>query len=169
MRRHPVFPAGLDARRRRLLSHARGRVLELGVENELNLPHYYNVESVEFIEVDDVAAATATYDTVVSCFELCRVDDVDATLRAIAPRLAPDGRFLFLEHVAGTGLRFAAQRVVSPPWRRMFSGCRPDRDTVAAVRDAGFLVTDLDRFTLRLAAPMVSPAVQAVARPKPAS
>ena len=96
---------------------------------------------------------------------LCRIDegDVDSVLRALGRRLAPGGRLLFLEHVRGGRARGLVQRVSAPSWQRMFDGCRPDRDTVAAVRAAGFLVTDLDRFTLRVAAPVIAPAVQGVA------
>ena len=79
-------------------------------------------------------------------------------------RTVPHGRALFLEHVLGRGLHVLVQRLAAPVWPRLFAGCRPDRDTVAAMRDAGFVVTDLERFQARPAPPVISPAVQGVAR-----
>ncbi len=165
MRHHPVLPAGLDLRRRRLLASARGRVLEIGGGIGRDLPDYPKVDSVTFVEPDEVdSLSPAVFDTVVCMLVLCTVDDLDGALRAIARRLAPDGRLLFLEHVRGGGVTSVAQRVVRPAWQRFFAGCRPDRDTVAAVRAAGYLITDLDRFSMRLTVPVVSPAVQGIAK-----
>jgi SAM-dependent methyltransferase len=174
-----------------LVAAARGRVLEIGGGLGRNLPHYRDVESVAFVEPDPglrsglmqrVAAApvpvvvhdigvdeldslpAGAFDAVVCVLVLCGIERLDDALRAMARRLTPDGRLLFLEHVRGGGVRAAAQRAAAPTWRRVFGGCRPDRDTVAAVRAAGYLVTDLDRFTMRLAAPIVSSAVQGTAR-----
>jgi len=163
--RHPVLPAGLDTRQRRLLAGARGRVLDIGDRTQRNLPHYGPVESIVFAEPAELDTLPEhAFDTVVCVFVLCGVDDLQATLAAVSRRLAPEGRLLFLEHVRGNGVRSVAQRLSTPVWQRVFAGCRPDRDTVAAVRAAGFLVTDLDRFTLRWAAPMVSAAVQGAAK-----
>ena len=191
MRAHALH-AGTGDRRRRLLSSARGRVLEMGGGEGLNLEHYPPaVTSVDVLEphvgtrdrllervgrvdlpiaVHEVGVneadtvRTGTADTVVCTFALCRVTDLAGAFAAIARTLAPDGRVLFLEHVLGAGVHAPMQRVAGAVWPRLFSGCRPDRDTVAAMRDAGFVVTDLERFQLRLAPPVVSPAVQGVAR-----
>ena len=73
--------------------------------------------------------------------------------------LRPNGRLLFLEHVRTGGLRGTMQHVAGHVWQRMFDGCHPDRDTVGSIREAGFAVTDLERFSIRLAAPVVRPAV----------
>ena len=179
---------GLVPRRERLAAAAKGVVLELG--GGLNVPYYRDVERVVVAEpdvarhpalLDGVAAAAvavevhesdiegsefraASFDTVVCSFALCAVPDPPATLRVIARLLAPHGRLLFLEHVRSGGVRGTMQQVASHMWQRMFDGCHPDRDTVGSIRDAGFLVTDLDRFSIRLAAPVVRPAVHGVAK-----
>jgi SAM-dependent methyltransferase len=191
MRAHPV-QGGLGDRRRRLLASARGRVLEIGGGYGRNLLHYpSHVESVTFVEpdpaqraglLDRVAAAPvrvevheagvdeldsiapATFDTVVCTLVLCTIDDLDGALGAIKRRVAPNGRLLFLEHVRGGGVASVVQRLARPLWQQVFAGCRPDRDTVAAVRDAGFLITDLERFSMGFVAPVISPAVQGIAK-----
>lgn len=165
MRPHPVLPAGLDVRRRRLLASARGRVLDIGDGEERNLPHYPPGASVVFVDIDELhTLGDATFDTVVCMLVLCAAPDPAATLESISGLLADDGQLLLLEHVLAGGGRGVLQRLSAPAWERVFSGCRPDRDTVATVRDAGYLITDLDRFTVRVAAPVTSSAIQAVAK-----
>lgn len=179
---------GLVPGRERLTAAARGIVLDLG--GGLSVPHYRSVERVVVVEpnasrhaalLDRVAAAAvavevhesdvehgafapASFDTVVCAFTLCAVPDPPRTLGIIQRLLRPDGRLLFLEHVRSGGLRGTMQHVAGHMWQRMFDGCHPDRDTVASIREAGFSITELDRFSIRLAAPVVRPAVRGVAR-----
>jgi len=153
-------------RRAAVLAHARGTVVELGAGTGLNLPHYpTDIElvltepeqpmarrllerlpqsgrqarvlqaSAEKIPLPDDCA-----DTVVSTLVLCTVHDLDATLSEIRRLLRPDGRLLFIEHVAaepGTRLRRWQDRL-ERPWHRLAHGCHTNRDTEQALRDAGF-------------------------------
>jgi hypothetical protein len=41
---------------------------------------------------------------------------------------------------------------VVPVWRRMAGGCHPNRDTLDAIRDAGFRILDARRFAFAPAA-----------------
>jgi SAM-dependent methyltransferase len=178
---------GLVPRREGLVAKARGVVLELG--GGLNVPYYRNVDRVVVVEPDagrhgallsrvagaavevevhevDIEAGElpqAGFDTVVCTFALCTVPDPTRTLGAIRGLLRPEGRLLFLEHVRTGGLRGTMQHVASHMWQRMFDGCHPDRDTITSIRDAGFAVTDLDRFSIGFAAPVVRPAVRGIA------
>ena len=166
MRAHPVLTAGVGDRRRRLLASARGQVLDVGGMVD-NSPHYASGVSVHDVGLDELAALPdAGFDTVVCTLVLCRVDDLGATLATLRRVVSPDGRLLFIEHVRGAPARALVQRLSRPGWSRLFDGCHPDRDTVAAVRQAGFLITDLDRFAFRTAAPLIAPGVQGMARPK---
>jgi SAM-dependent methyltransferase len=186
----PSERAGLADRRRRLLSRASGRVLEIGGGTGANLPHYRDVESVTILEpdramlrrladrvtaaavpvelheagIEDAALPDAAFDTVVSTLTLCSVDDPDRALASVRRLLAPGGTFLFVEHVAGTGLRRRVQRLAAPLWRRLAGGCHPDRDTLAAIGRAGFVVAELDRFPMPRGNPVIRPCVQGVAR-----
>ena len=158
----------LSPRRLRLAAAARGTVLEVG--GGLNLPEYRGVERVVVVDASDDLSSLEpeSFDTAVCTFALCTARDPVGLLRTLRRLLRTDGRLLFLEHVRGGGLRSVLQRAARPVWQRVFRGCRPDRDPVASIRDAGFLITDLDRFTIRMAAPIVSPAVQGVAKKKAA-
>ena len=166
MHAHPVLSAGVGDRRRRLLASARDQVLDVGgfVDNS---PHYPAGASVHDVGLDELTVLPdGAFDTVVCTLVLCRVSDLAETLATLRRVLSPDGRLLFLEHVRGARARAVMQRLSAPAWSRVFEGCHPDRDTVAAVRQAGFLITDLDRFAFRTAAPVIAPGVHGIARPK---
>ena len=98
-------------------------------------------------------------DAVVSTLVLCSVHDVRQSLAEVRRVLRPGGRFVFVEHVAapaGSGLR-RLQRALRAPWGWVADGCRPDRETEAAIREH-FPSVEVERFRapLGLAAPHVA-------------
>jgi SAM-dependent methyltransferase len=167
-----VDRAGFAERRRRLIADASGAVLEVGGGTGLNLRHYRDVDSVTVIEpdaamrrrllervagaavpvevhevpIESSGLADASFDTVVATLVLCTVDDQAIALREIRRLLRPEGRLLFLEHVRSPGWRGRAQALVTPAWSATLgAGCRLDRRSVDAIRDAGLVVDRLDR------------------------
>ena len=133
-----------DVRRERLLAQARGEVLDLSAH-----PRW----------MTDADLPLRSYDTVVSVFQLCGIDDPFSALLRVAELLKPDGQLLVLEHVRSTGWRGRAQDAAE----RIPGTCRPNRDVVALLRSNGFAVTDCERFVLDGATPLVRHAVSAVA------
>jgi SAM-dependent methyltransferase len=163
---------GMADRRRRLVAEARGEVVEVGAGTGRNLPYYRDVDRVVVLEpdgamrsrllqrveacavpvevheaaVEDSGLPDGFADTVVVSLVLCTVDDPAVALAEIRRILKPDGRLLFLEHVAAPGLRGRAQSLVTPVWRRtVFPGCHLDRPTLDLIRSAGFAITDCHR------------------------
>jgi SAM-dependent methyltransferase len=153
---------GMHARRRELVSRARGRVLEVGAGTGLNIDHYSpGLDELVLAEPDrsmaaklearlgdngDVRLVQATaeslpfaddsFDTVVSTLVLCTVADPEAAVTEIKRVLRPGGRLLFCEHVRADSPRLARwqDRLVGP-WARFASGCqcnRPTADTIAS-------------------------------------
>lgn len=163
--------AGLADERRRLVAEARGRVLEFGAGTGRNVPLYRDVERLTLIEpdgamrrhlLDRVASAAvpvevhetaiersglpdASYDTIVCSLVLCTVDEPQVALDEVRRMLRPGGQLLFLEHVRATGVRARVQRRMTPAWRRVAAGCHLDRDSLSAMRQAGFVITDCHR------------------------
>ncbi|MBV9664645.1 MAG: methyltransferase domain-containing protein, partial [Actinobacteria bacterium] len=119
--------------------------------------------------IDEAQLPEGSFDTVVATFVLCSVPDQATALARMRSLLKPDGRLLFLEHVRGLGVRRRLQRFVAPMWRKGAGGCDPTRDTVAAIRQAGFTIAECDRFLLPRTWPVVRPAAQGVAYPKAAA
>ncbi|HET7454423.1 MAG TPA: class I SAM-dependent methyltransferase [Solirubrobacterales bacterium] len=190
--------AGLRQMRHELLAQARGRVLELGAGTGLNLDHYpEGLESLTLVEPDphmikqlreklvqtgraaEISVVETpgerlpfpddSFDTVVVTLVLCTVPDPAATLGEIKRVLAPDGRFLFLEHVRSEDAGLAKwQDRLERPWRFLGDGCHCNRDTVAAIDAAGFDLGKVESGELPKAPPIVRPLVKGSASGEPA-
>ncbi|MFI5836299.1 class I SAM-dependent methyltransferase [Micromonospora sp. NPDC051300] len=167
--------AGAAAHRRRLVAGLRGRVVEVGAGNGRNLAHYPPaVDHVLAVEPEPrlralagaaalaarvpvtVAAGLAealpvadgVADAVVLSLVLCSVPDQAVALGEARRVLRPGGELRFYEHVVAEtpGLRRAQRIADATLWPLFCAGCHTARDTVAAIRAAGFTVTDVDRF-----------------------
>lgn len=102
--------------------------------------------------VGDLAAGS--FDAVVFSLVLCTVPAPVAALRAAEKVLRPGGEVRVYEHVAGSGALALRQHLFAPLWALAAGGCRPDRDTLAAVA-AVFEVEHVDRFELCVGCPWV--------------
>ena len=156
---------GLRRWRRWLAGGARGRTLEVGCGTGRNLPLYPPGASVVGLdpELDALLVARrrapgamlvaaraealpfrdGTFETVTSSLVFCSVGDPPRGLAEIGRVLRPDGRLRMLEHVRSTRARVARlQSWIGPAWVRVSGGCHLDRDTEAAVSDAGFALEE---------------------------
>jgi SAM-dependent methyltransferase len=179
--------AGMAERRRRVLSSARGRVLELGAGTGLNLPHYPDrLERLVLAEPEEHMAARlerrrselgpqaevvsapaealpfedGTFDTVVSTMVRCTVADPERALAEVRRVLAPGGTLLFIEHVRSDEERLARwQDRLRGPWESFADGCVCNRRTLELLRGQGFDVTVSERGAWRRMPPIVRPLV----------
>lgn len=164
-------PGVVKARRKQVASGAHGRVLEIGIGVGSNWaylppgieytgidPDAYMLERArrraaeQHLELDlqqvDVQALPFpddTFDTVIATLVFCTVRDARQGLREVYRVLKPDGEFRFCEHVRSRNRVFATgQRAIKPVWRHFAAGCEPDRDTLSAIRGAGFHVAECE-------------------------
>ena len=163
----------LSDERRRIVPHARGRVIEIGFGSGLNLLFYGpEVKTINAVDPSSelwsrararVASApfgvefthasaerlpfdAAAFDTAVSTWTLCSIPDVAAALREIHRVLVPGGRLLFVEHGLAPDPRVRAwQERITPAWRRIAGGCHVTRPIADLVATAGFRITQLDQ------------------------
>lgn len=184
---------GLSRWRHRLISDARGRVLELGAGTGLNLPHYPDsVDGLTLVEPDrhkaerlarkaadlgleaEVVRAPAEYlpfddaqvDTVVATLVFCTVADPRIAASEVRRILAPGGRMLFLEHVRSDGRRMGAlQDRLERPWMKLADGCHCNRRTVPILRGSGFDVEVAARVDHFPMPPVARPLVSGAAVP----
>lgn len=155
--------------RQEVMAGAKGSVLEVGYGVGSNWPflppdvEYTGIEPDKYmrerarrhaLERDGFRALAgdaqalefpeASFDTVVGTLVFCTIPDADAALAEVLRVLKPGGEFRFWEHVrarGGAGAR--AQDLLTPIWKQLGGGCHPNRDTLAAIRRAGFEVTSV--------------------------
>ena len=96
----------------------------------------------------------------VSTLVLCTVPDQEAALDEVRRVLRPGGRLLFIEHVRAAEPMARWQDRLEPLWRRLLGGCHPNRDTVAAIEEAGFEIDTLESFHPPIAFSGLTPHVQ---------
>jgi AhpD family alkylhydroperoxidase len=161
--------AGLRRARERIVTGARGDVLEIGIGTGLNLPAYPADADLHAIDPSEPALALAErraarlrrsvvltacdaaalpfpddrFDTLVGTFVLCSVDDVAATLREGRRVLRPGGAMRFLEHSRSDRPGVARlQARLAPAWSRASGGCRLDHDVRATIEAAGLRIIE---------------------------
>lgn len=189
---------GQREHRKKLLEGLAGRVIEVGAGNGLNFPHYPNsvtevvaVEpepflreradeaaghaSVKVTVVDGVAEALPgndrSFDAAVASLVLCSVFDQRQALAELWRVLRPEGELRFYEHVrAQSPIAAPAQRAFDLIWPFIGGGCHASRDTLAAIKEAGFEIESCERFLFKplpFALP-TAPHIRGVARRPPA-
>lgn len=94
---------------------------------------------------------------------LCRADDLDGAVADLAGSVPVGERLTFLEHIGRVGVLGRLHDLADPLWSRLTGGCHVDRDVPAALRRGGFLVTDLERFTMPTPVALLRPWVQGIA------
>ena len=189
-----VEMAGLGAHRVALLAGAAGRVLEIGAGTGRNLKYYGDAVAsltvsepepepamarrlvrrigeqpsrVEFVlaPCEELPFADGSFDVVVSTLVLCTVEDQAKALAEICGVLEPGGELLFIEHVRSDRPKLARwQNRLNGVNRLVAQGCNCNRDTVEAIRAAGFTIEKLDRDELKKVPPTVRPLVIGGAR-----
>jgi ubiquinone/menaquinone biosynthesis C-methylase UbiE len=168
----PLEKLGLQEMRARLLPHARGKVLEIGVGTGANLPFYPHSiclsaidESTDMLQVaarraesldrcvylsqgnvEHLAFPSDHFDTIVSSLVLCSVEDQSHALRELWRVLRkPGGRLLLLEHMRPEVRPLAwLADLANAPWYAFNGRCHLNRETERATVQAGFRVAQVE-------------------------
>jgi ubiquinone/menaquinone biosynthesis C-methylase UbiE len=156
--------------RRRAVSAARGRILEIGVGSGLNLPLYESgvhvvgldpsakllsmaraatadrAQSFELIEgsAESLPLPDHEFDTVVTTWTMCSIPDLPKALAEVRRVLKADGKLVFAEHGRApepTVVRW--QNALTPLWKRIGGGCHLNRPIDQLLVAAGFRIDGL--------------------------
>lgn len=158
---------GMMAARQHVLPLARGDVFEVGCGDGINLPlldksrvrSFCGIDpSAELLESARAVAAVqelatelrqacgeeipwpdASFDTVLTTFTLCSVNDPAAVMRELRRVLRPGGAILFLEHgLAPDPSVQKWQRRIDPVSKLLLGNCHMSREVSGSFRRAGF-------------------------------
>jgi ubiquinone/menaquinone biosynthesis C-methylase UbiE len=92
------------------------------------------------------------------------VSDVKRSLEEIRRVLRPEGKLVFLEHVAAADPgRLAWQRRMEPVWKLVAGNCHLCRETARSIEEAGFRFDRITRESARKALPIVRPTIRGIA------
>ncbi|MHA6495207.1 class I SAM-dependent methyltransferase [Pseudomonas borbori] len=156
-----------------IVPRAEGRVLEIGIGSGLNLA-FYDAAKVSAIvgvdpsaemqklarsraaqisipvkmialELNQIQARDASFDSIVCTFTLCTIPDALAALREMRRVLKPEGRLWFCEHgLAPDAAVVRWQNRLTPLWKPMAGGCHLNRDIPRVLEAGGFVLGELD-------------------------
>jgi SAM-dependent methyltransferase len=185
--------AGGSEHRALLLKSLAGRVIEIGCGQGRNFAHYPSPVTtvtalepepylrrlalgaaglarvrVEVIgaEGEELPFSDASFDAGVVSLVLCSVIEPGRALSELRRVIRPGGELRVYEHVRATTAGDARlQDIADPFWRRIAGGCRCNRDTEAAIAEAGFDLTVERRggFTNASLARRIAPVIIGVA------
>lgn len=166
----PFERRGLRRLRKKLVSTAKGKVLEIGAGTGLNLPYYNEQEVSSLVMVDqdlnrkaleekikvhsklnitlmeenvmDLPFEKEEFDTVVFTLVFCTVQDVEKGLKEIIRVMKKDGKIIFIEHVLPEKEPLKTTfDAATPLWKKLAGGCHLNRETEKSLQAVGF---DLD-------------------------
>ncbi len=159
--------------REKVIPHARGRVLEVGIGTGLNLPYYDRTKvrkvwgldpepamirmarrladavpfEVDFIGLSgaDIPLEDDSVDTVVVTYTLCSIAETLPALLQMRRVLRPGGELLFCEHGAAPDVSVRRwQERINPLWKRVGGGCQLNRVIPEHIEAGGFNIRQLD-------------------------
>lgn len=164
----------ISKQREKVVPHAHGIVLEIGIGSGQNLP-YYNANNVtKIIGVDpdeniwkrskdrreacpipieriglsgeDIPLEDKLADTVVVTYSLCTIPDPVKALGEMKRILKPGGQILFSEHgMAPDAAVKKWQDRIDPMWKKIAGGCHSGRDIPSYFREAGLTFESLEQ------------------------
>ncbi|NKY52860.1 class I SAM-dependent methyltransferase [Nocardia vermiculata] len=160
--------------RKRVCAGLHGRVLEIGFGSGRNVPFYpAAVTRVGAVEPADLgwrmaAARIAdssvpveragldgqalpfednSFDSALSTWTLCTIPDIALALQEVRRVLVPGGQLHFVEHGLAPDAQVRTwQHRLDPIQGVIAGGCHLDRDIRGLLEEAGFEITEVDRF-----------------------
>jgi ubiquinone/menaquinone biosynthesis C-methylase UbiE len=172
----------LSPYRDRVVSGARGRVLEVGIGSGLNLPFYASTAteiigldpSPKLLEMAHEAARKTPIrlrliegtaeaipiedhhvDAVVTTWTMCSIPEIQRALQEMRRVLRPAGRLFFVEHGRAMEPRVRWwQDHLTPAWKHLTGGCHLNRAIDELVENAGFRIERLNQGYMRGPKPM---------------
>ena len=162
--------------RKNILKNVSGEVLEIGFGTGLNIPHYppsvtrltiidknpgMNKQAQERISAskikvdnkvlngEELPFEDESFDSVVSTFTLCSIQNIDKSLKEIHRVLNIDGKFFFQEHGLANEPKIRKWQNRLNPFQKVWAdGCNLNRDIKSLIENNGFSITEFKNYFL---------------------
>ena len=183
---------GLSDWRQTLLQNISGDVLEIGCGTGANINFYpaavnrlvllepskhmigklkekyqHKLANAEILNhpAENILLPDNSFDYVVCTLVLCSVNNLEKSLAEIYRLLKPQGKFIFIEHVAATNnpQRLRWQHRLNFVWKHLMDGCHTTRSTEEVILKTGFNIQEIQRQSMRGVPPIVRPSIRGVA------
>ena len=167
----------VNYQRKKIVPHAAGTILEIGIGSGLNIPFYdkskvekiYGLDpSPELCEMakqaadkneinidfllngaEEIKLKSNSIDTVLLTYTLCTIPNPFDALREIKRVMKSDARILFCEHgIAPDKKVLKWQNRINPIWGKLFGGCNINRDIPNIFLESGFKMSNLEQMYL---------------------
>lgn len=159
--------------REKVVPHAQGRILEVGMGSGINIP-YYDIDKVEMVwglepsegmrrkartrveaapfelqwldlPGEEIPLEDNSADTVVLTYTLCTIPDWRAALSQMRRVLKPGGKLLFSEHGKAPDEAVRKwQNRINPFWGKIAGGCHLNRDIPRLLTEGQFKIEKLE-------------------------
>ena len=155
--------------RQKIVPLAQGIVLEIGLGDGANIPHYdakqiqavYGLEPAKAMRdlarkrlhdipfkldiidgtAEQIPLPDASVDTVLCTYTLCTIPDRKRALKEIRRVLKPNGRFIYCEHSLAPDPHIARwQQRLDPLWGLFAGGCSISQPIMTLIDSAGFRI-----------------------------
>ena len=167
----------INYQRNKVVPHAKGKILEIGIGSGINIPFYkksqieklygldpseelnhmahkvasQNSLDVEFLlsGAEEIPLPSNSIDTILITYTLCTIPDLNSSMSEMKRVLKDDGNFLFCEHGIAPDLNIVKwQNRINPVWGKLFGGCSINRDIPDIIQSSGFKLNKLNQMYL---------------------
>lgn len=166
----PLEKSGVKQARKRLMTQAKGSVLEIGSGTGANIKYFnfdlitdliitdkklskriksLKIEHATFVETDvsKLPFLDHTFDTIIHTLVFCSVKDVSKGLIELKRVLKPNGKIIFIEHVLPERAFLKRTfKILNPLWKRVSSGCNLTRTYIESLEQEGFKIVESSKF-----------------------
>jgi len=167
----------ISEQRQKIVPHAKGNILEVGIGSGLNLPFYETSKvkkiwgldpseelhemakkvasgldlDVEFLlkGAEEIPLIDDSMDTVLITYTMCSIPEVEEAIIEIKRVIKPGGVLIFCEHgKAPDENTLKWQERINPFWKKISGGCNLNRNIPNLIKLAGFSITQLETMYL---------------------
>ncbi len=160
--------------RKEILKFVKGEILEIGFGTGLNLSYYPSAireitvidtnagmnslaqkrvnksqirVHLKLLNAETLPFENNAFDTIVSTFTFCSIENIDAALQELRRVLKPDGKLVFLEHGLSNDPKISKwQNIINPIYKIPSDGCNLNRDIKSIIERNNFTFDFIEQF-----------------------